>query len=441
MQKQRRLGLPEAIDALLHVADEEQPVLPRKAADDGLLNRAGILIFVDEHIAVLRAERRAHLGQRQRRERVVFEVVKIHHAALALGRRVERVVCLGQLGQPVQRRGRHADIRRRVLQRQRKGRLHIRDGLFERVAPRLHPVGDILVEQIRLFLSPQRRERHTVQRVVQRGIAVRRRCGQIRRELHIHAAGRRVMQRAVFPLAERQRLPRVGAEALQPAPRKIRQQPRGGALFKRLARQAHRLLRARKERPRIGARHHKPMQRERQFAQFLLRIAPVRREESVAAHLVAAIYRVLHCLMAEHAALLLVADAKAGVDGKRLKVLAQQVAAEPVQRGDARAGERHHLFAQRRILPRGLAERLADALAHFARRRVGERDDQHVFNRAALAHELHDALHQHGRLARARRRADDQAVSPVGDGVALLLCPFRHGDFLLRHSRCSSLPL
>ena len=28
--------LPEAIDALLHVADEEQPVLPRKAADDGL---------------------------------------------------------------------------------------------------------------------------------------------------------------------------------------------------------------------------------------------------------------------------------------------------------------------------------------------------------------------------------------------------------------------
>ena len=143
--------------------------------------------------------------------------------------------------------------------------------------------------------------------------------------------------------------------------------------------------------------------------------------------------------MAEHAALLLVADAKAGVDGKRLKVLAQQVAAEPVQRGDARAGERHHLFAQRRILPRGLAERLADALAHFTRRRVGERDDQHVFNRAALAHELHDALHQHGRLARARRRADDQAVPPVGDGVALLLCPFRHGDFLLRYMFFASL--
>ena len=98
------------------------------------------------------------------------------------------------------------------------------------------------------------------------------------------------MQRAVFPPRRAPASLRVGAEALQPAPRKIRQQPRGGTLFKRLARQAHRLLRARKERPRIGARHHKPMQRERQFAQFLLRIAPVRREESVAAHLVAALY-------------------------------------------------------------------------------------------------------------------------------------------------------
>ena len=81
-----------------------------------------------------------------------------------------------------------------------------------------------------------------------------------------------------------------------------------------------------------------------------------------------------------------------------------------------KSGIDNFTFRDREVTVRGLAERLADALAHFARRRVGERDDQHVFNRAALAHELHDALHQHGRLARARRRADDQAVPPVGDG-------------------------
>ena len=38
-------------------------------------------------------------------------------------------------------------------------------------------------------------------------------------------------------------------------------------------------------------------------------------------------------------------------------------------------------------------------------------------------------------------RAAVQPGHAVGDGVALLLCPFRHGDFLPRHSRCSSLPL
>ena len=96
-------------------------------------------------------------------------------------------------------------------------------------------------------------------------------------------------------------------------------------------------------------------------------------------------------------------------------------------RADLAEGEK----AEREVLARRAGERLADAQAHLARRRVGERDDEHLLDRAALLHQLHDALHQHRRLARPRRRADDEAVPPVCDGVLLLLRPVRHGRSLL----------
>ena len=183
--------------------------------------------------------------------------------------------------------------------------------------------------------------------------------------------------------------------------------------------------------PRVGARHDEAVQRLRQLSKLLLRKAGVRRHKVRAAHVIAGVERILHRLLGQHAALLLVADAERRVHAQRLEVLPQQIAAEPVQRGDARAGERQHLLAQLRALARGLFQRAADAQAHLARRRVGERDDEHLLDRAALLHQLHDALHQHRRLARSRRRADDEAVSPVCDGVLLLLRPVRHGRFLL----------
>ena len=40
VKEQRRLGLAEAVDALLDIADAEPPVLPREAAENRLLNRA-----------------------------------------------------------------------------------------------------------------------------------------------------------------------------------------------------------------------------------------------------------------------------------------------------------------------------------------------------------------------------------------------------------------
>ena len=102
----------------------------------------------------------------------MLKVVEIHQPALALCRRVKRVIRLCQFGQPVQRRGRHADIRRRFRHRQAESGLQFADGLFERVAPRLYAVGDILVKQIRLLFASQRRERHAMQRVVQSRIAL-----------------------------------------------------------------------------------------------------------------------------------------------------------------------------------------------------------------------------------------------------------------------------
>ena len=156
LKKKRRFCLTEAIDALLHVADEKQPVLPRKAADDGFLNRAGILIFVDKDIAVSLVQRVADIGQCQCLERAMLQIVKIQQTALFLGGGVERIIGLDQLCQAIQRRGGHLDIRRRVIRIERKRRLHIADCLFECVAPRLYAVGKRFVEDIRLFLSSQR---------------------------------------------------------------------------------------------------------------------------------------------------------------------------------------------------------------------------------------------------------------------------------------------
>ena len=214
----------------------------------------------------------------------------------------------------------------------------------------------------------------------------------------------------------------------------LREQLRRGAGFERLPVDADTLLRTLQKRPRIGARHHEAMQRECQFLQLFLLIASVRGKERAAPHFVTAVYRVLHRLSAQHAAFLLVADAEAGVDAQRLKVLAQKAAAEAVQRRYACPRKRHQLFAERGVFPRGSAQRFADTQAHLARRRVGERHHEHLVDGASLAHEPDDALDQHGGLARTRRRADDQAVSPVLNGSLLLLCPLWHKALLYSFS-------
>ena len=237
------------------------------------------------------------------------------------------------------------------------------------------------------------------------------------------------MRRAARPAAERERLLRVRAEAAQRRLRVREQQLHGRAFAQRPRVRSAGRDGPVEPAPGIGPRHHEAAQAPGQVGKLLLRIAGVRRQEGLAADLVAAVERVLHRLRAQHAAFLLVRDAEGRVEPQRLKVLAQQIAAEPVQCRDARPGERHRLLAHRRIVKRRAAERLADAQAHLSRRRVGKRHHEHLLDRASLAHERHDPLHEHGRLARARRRTDDQAVPPVRNRVPLLSRPLRHGCF------------
>ena len=70
-----------------------------------------------------------------------------------------------------------------------------------------------------------------------------------------------------------------------------------------------------------------------------------------------------------------------------------------------------------------LDEALAQALTHLRRRGLGEGHDQHAVQMKPAADELHDALHQHGGLAGARRRADQYGVVAGVDGLQLLCGP------------------
>ena len=236
------------------------------------------------------------------------------------------------------------------------------------------------------------------------------------------------MRRTALAPAQRERRIGVGAQRDELLPGVAQHERNGLAACKRLRVRVTGRCRALQPGPRIGPGHHEFVDSRGEAGQLLLLIAGVRGHEVVPARLIAGVERVLHRLPGKHAALLLVRDAEGRVEPERMEVLAQQIAAEAVQRGDARAGERRHLTGKLRLLLRRGAQGLADAQAHFARSGVGKGDHEHAVDRAALAHEPHDALHEHGGLAGARRRADDEAVAAVLYGLLLLLRPVGHVD-------------
>ena len=71
-----------------------------------------------------------------------------------------------------------------------------------------------------------------------------------------------------------------------------------------------------------------------------------------------------------------------------------------------------------------VAEQVGNALHHFARRLVREREQQNAVGRNALFQKIRDAIRQRARLARTRAGDDERRTGRRGDGGELLLVEF-----------------
>ena len=77
--EKRRAAPAEAVNGLLRVAHHEY-VFARNEGEDLFLRGVDVLIFVHEHVGVLRAHFFAHFGDAQKFEALVLEVGKVEHA-------------------------------------------------------------------------------------------------------------------------------------------------------------------------------------------------------------------------------------------------------------------------------------------------------------------------------------------------------------------------
>ena len=110
--------------------------------------------------------------------------------------------------------------------------------------------------------------------------------------------------------------------------------------------------------------------------------------------------RALERLAADHGAVLVVELAEARVDPHRERMRAQQPRAEPVDRRDPRAVE-----LAREVVTAARVQRRADARAQLAGRLAGVGDHEHRLDvEPLLADGADEALDEHRRLARCRRR-------------------------------------
>ena len=133
--------------------------------------------------------------------------------------------------------------------------------------------------------------------------------------------------------------------------------------------------------------------------------------------------------------LVAVQDAEGGIEANQVEVLAEQAGAEAVQRADAGAVEQGELAAQpiwRPTRDRGgpRPQRNSDPALHLCRRRFGERDDKqlvHVARLGRVTHQVRAPLRQHRRLPRAGGGGNQQAVAGGGDAAELRLGPARLG--------------
>ena len=148
--------------------------------------------------------------------------------------------------------------------------------------------------------------------------------------------------------------------------------------------------------------------------------------------------------LAQHLRLVLVQHAEIGPQRVAARVLAEQMAvfaqkrgAERVHRLDVRTVDAQHLLPQvvvARVALHALGERLRDLAAQLARRgaRVGN-DEEIVEIRALALYVGKEPLDEHLRLARARRRGDEQTALAAVHRRLLFVCQ------LFSHSRAPPL--
>jgi hypothetical protein len=367
------VGVPEAVDRLVLVADSEQ-VVALEQLQQLVLKRVGVLELVDEHVlealGVLMAQALV-VAQQVAREQL--EVLEVEPRAGALAPLVALPVQLEQgpqqavvavLAVLAAERGVGAESVAVLHACVRAERLGV---AADREVPEVCRIGQLargyaLDQPERALELPDRALDGHAAAGAQLG--QRRPCGGLEpgRRLRGRRHGQRLEPRPPLALAAQARV--RGADHLADLVGGVR-----GDQLEPLGVGAHELLERRVER--VGA-------------------DPLR--------------------------LQLVEHAEVGVDAGAERVGAQHARAEAVDRRDPGPLGSAGVGA-----PAQLDEAIAHARLHLGRRLLGERDRQHRLDRrAVLDHGAHEALDKHGRLARARAGAHDQRAVPAGDGALLL---------------------
>ena len=406
------------------------------------LRAAGVLELVHQDVLVARlqpvAAARELLHLRQQPQRALEQVGKVERALL-----VERapVLVLRHREQPPDAAGQHqVDVGAELLPRGLHVRPQAKDAGLVAVEvgcrPELRPgVGQALARLSRLG-------EHVIGQTVESAPHARRR--------------ERLAAHQIVEVAHEQREARrvgpAGHERRHAAGHRVERGAQGG--HEAIARFVHVHLPPAQEAVERVPGHHAPIEQGRQalaqpalaqFGEHQTHVGIVQREAAADAQ--RAIERPLH----QARRLGFVGQVEARVDAGLEGELVEQCQAEGVDGEDADVGQRlahgAPALARQGALLVPLAERGHHALAHLGRGLAGEGDGQDVPGRHAHFEQADVAVHQHARLARARRgleghvaaRVDGQPPRPLVGRLARLIEV--EAGLLTHRALPSSLPL
>ena len=184
---------------------------------------------------------------------------------------------------------------------------------------------------------------------------------------------------------------------------------------------------------------------ENDLAQLLV-VAPRRqqiaeREKLLVRLLVGRVEHLFKHLGTEQLALVFVHQTEVGCDAEHRRLLSRERQAQRVHGRDFRAVHEKQLPPQTRVARvrgYGRTEGRTDSLTHFGCRCVGKGNQQQAvdIDRIVLVRQPPEhALGQHGCLARAGCRRNQQCTAAVVDRGLLIRCPLRHCRPLLTAPR------